>query len=290
MRARFCTTQPNANQTFRGTANPAESRSQPMLCTVGTRQPGSCRRGGMEPQLEVADRHHSSRWQTDTTARGGRPTLSMEPAANTHPVQRSRPGAGGGGGGGGEGISIPSPPPATTADGWWLVARRALPLRGVSGHVLRGLHGTELRGEGAGRSLTGKKERKCSVTQFSQKSPRALRVFNHGWWRLAVGGWRLAVGGDWRLAVGNWRLVAVGGWRLAVGGWRRLAVGSWQLAVGGGWRLAVGGWRRLAVGSWQLAVGGGWRLAVGGWRLAVGGDWRLAVGNWRLVAVGCGGW
>ena len=47
--------------------------------------------------------------------------------------------------------------------------------------------------------------------QFSQKSPRALHVLNHGWWRLAVGGWRLAVG--------NWRLVAVGGWwRLAVGG------------------------------------------------------------------------
>ena len=29
-----------------------------------------------------------------------------------------------------------------------------------------------------------------------------------------------------------------GPWRLAVGGWRRLAVGGWQrLAVGGGWRL-----------------------------------------------------
>ena len=45
--------------------------------------------------------------------------------------------------------------------------------------------------------------------QFSQKSPRALHVLNHGWWRLAVGSWR------------------------------RLAVGSWQLAVGGGWRRWV---------------------------------------------------
>ena len=32
--------------------------------------------------------------------------------------------------------------------------------------------------------------------QFSQKSPRALHVLNHGWWRLAVdASWRLAVGG-----------------------------------------------------------------------------------------------
>ena len=105
---------------------------------------------------------------------------------------------------------------------------------------------------GPGRSLTEKK--KCSVAQFSQKSPRALHVFNHGWWRLAVGGWRLAVGGDWRLAVGHWRLVVVGGgWWLAVGGW-------WWLVVVGRWRLvAVGGLRRL------VAVGGWWGLAVGGW-------------------------
>ena len=66
--------------------------------------------------------------------------------------------------------------------------------------------------------LNGKK--KVFRNQFSQKSPRALHVLNHGWWRLAVGGWQLAVGGGWQLAVGRrWRLAAVGGWRLlAVGG------------------------------------------------------------------------
>ena len=60
--------------------------------------------------------------------------------------------------------------------------------------------------------VNGKK--KVFRNQFSQKSPRALHVLNHGWWQLAVGGWR------------------------------RLAVGSWQLAVGGGWwwLAAVGGW------------------------------------------------
>ena len=40
--------------------------------------------------------------------------------------------------------------------------------------------------------LNGKK--KVFRNQFSQNSPRALHVPNHGWWRLAVGGWRLAVG------------------------------------------------------------------------------------------------
>ena len=55
-------------------------------------------------------------------------------------------------------------------------------------------------------------------------------MFNHGRWRLAVGGW-------WLLAVGaaviGWRLVVAGGWRLAVGrGWQRLV-------VGGGWQLVV---------------------------------------------------
>ena len=75
----------------------------------------------------------------------------------------------------------------------------------------------------AGRSLTGKRnKKKVFRNQFSQKSPRALHVLNHGWWRLAVG--------SWRLAVGNWWLVAVGG------GWRRLVV------VGGGWWLVIGGW------------------------------------------------
>ena len=60
--------------------------------------------------------------------------------------------------------------------------------------------------------------------QFSQKSPRALHVLNHGWWRLTVG-----VGGGWRrLVVGDWWLVAVGsGWQLAVGRrWRLAAVGG----------------------------------------------------------------
>ena len=54
----------------------------------------------------------------------------------------------------------------------------------------------------AGRSLTEKKKKeKVFRYQFSQKSPRALHVLNHGWWRLvAVGGWReLAVGGWWSL-------------------------------------------------------------------------------------------
>ena len=52
--------------------------------------------------------------------------------------------------------------------------------------------------------LNGKK--KVFQNQFSQKSPRALHVLNHGWWRLAVGNWRLvAVGGGW------WWLAAVGG-------------------------------------------------------------------------------
>ena len=92
--------------------------------------------------------------------------------------------------------------------------------------------------------LNGKK--KVFQNQFSQKSPRALHVLNHGWWQLAVGG-------GWRLAVRNWRLVAVGGgWRrLVAGGWWLEAVGSgWQLAVGRRWRLAaVGGWRLVAVGS-----------------------------------------
>ena len=113
---------------------------------------------------------------------------------------------------------------------------------------------------GARGVLNGKKK-KVFRYQFSQKSPRALHVLNHGSWRLAVGGW-------WRLAVGNWRLVAVGG------GWRWLVAGGWWLeAVGSGWQLAVGRrWRLAAVGGWRLVVGGWWRLAVdGSWRLAVGG-------------------
>ena len=86
----------------------------------------------------------------------------------------------------------------------------------------------------SGRSLAEKK--RVFRNQFSQKSPRALQVLNHGWWRLAVGAWQLAVGGGWwRLVVGDWWLVAVGsGWQLAVGRrWRLAAVGGWQLVVGG---------------------------------------------------------
>ena len=65
------------------------------------------------------------------------------------------------------------------------------------------------------------------------KRPRVAHLFNHGLWRLAVGG------GDWRLAVGDWWLVVVGsGWPLAVGL-------RWRLAVGGWWRLVVGGWWSL---------------------------------------------
>ena len=93
------------------------------------------------------------------------------------------------------------------------------------------------------------------------KRPRVAHMFNHGWWRLAVGG-------------GWWRLVVVGG--------------GWWLVIGGWWRLAVvGGWRLVAAGGQHLVAAGGWRLAVGGWRLAVGGGKRLtAVGGWWLVVGG----
>ena len=52
------------------------------------------------------------------------------------------------------------------------------------------------------------------------KRLRVAHMFNHGWWRLAVGGWQLVVGGHWRwLVVGGWwRLAVVGGWRLVVAG------------------------------------------------------------------------
>ena len=43
--------------------------------------------------------------------------------------------------------------------------------------------------------LNGKK--KVFRNQFSQKSPWALHVLNHGWWWLAVGGW-------WQLADRGW--------------------------------------------------------------------------------------
>ena len=116
-------------------------------------------------------------------------------------------------------------------------------------------------GQQTGRYLT---EKKCSVTHFSQKSPRAHHV-------LAVGGWRLAVG--------DWRLVAVGG------GWRRLVVGDWWLmAVGSGWQLAAGRrWRLAAVGGWRLAVGGGWRLALGS---PLGRSLRAVLNKTKLVPSG----
>ena len=130
-----------------------------------------------------------------------------------------------------------------------------------------------------GRGVLNGNKKKVFRYQVSQKSPRALHVLNHGWWRLAVGGgwWWLAVG-SWQLAVGGgwwWLVVVGGGWLLAVGGWRRLAVvGSWRLVAAGGWRrLVAGGWRRLVAGGWRRFVAGGW------WRLAVDGSWRLAVGG-----------
>ena len=72
----------------------------------------------------------------------------------------------------------------------------------------------------AGGSLRG--EKKMFLKSSFVKRPRVARMFNHGCWRLAVGGWRLVVGGGWWLVIGGWwRLAAVGGWRLlAVGGWR----------------------------------------------------------------------
>ena len=73
--------------------------------------------------------------------------------------------------------------------------------------------------------------------QFSQKSPQALHVLNHGWWPLAVGWWLVVVGGGWWLVIGGW-------WRLAV-------VSRWRLVAAGGWRrlVSVGGWRLVAVGG-----------------------------------------
>ena len=98
--------------------------------------------------------------------------------------------------------------------------------------------------------LNGNQKKKVFRNQFAQKSPRALHVLNHGWWRLAVGGWR-------RLAVGGRQLAVGGGW------WWLAVVGGWWLVVGGGWQLAVGRrWRLAAVGGWRLVAVGGWRLVV----------------------------
>ena len=39
-------------------------------------------------------------------------------------------------------------------------------------------------------------KKKCSCTQFSQKSPRAHHVLVGGWWLVVVGGgWWLGIGG-----------------------------------------------------------------------------------------------
>ena len=75
--------------------------------------------------------------------------------------------------------------------------------------------------------LERKKEKKLFLNGSFVKRPRVVHMFNHGWWRLAVGGWRLAVGGAWWLVIGGW-------WWLAV-------VGHWQLVAAGSWRLAFGG-------------------------------------------------
>ena len=117
-----------------------------------------------------------------------------------------------------------------------------------------------------GRPIT---EKKSVPEPVFPKSPQALHVLNHGWWRLAVGGWQLAVGGGWWWLVigGWWRLAVVGSWRLvAAGGWRRLVVGGW-------WRLVVGGW-------WRLAADGSWRLAVGG---PLGRSLRAVLSNKKKI-------
>ena len=49
--------------------------------------------------------------------------------------------------------------------------------------------------------LHGRK--KCSLTQFSPKGPRAHHVLVVGGGRLAVGDWRLVVGGGWWLGIGG---------------------------------------------------------------------------------------
>ena len=73
----------------------------------------------------------------------------------------------------------------------------------VTAHIVQALHQARLYIES--RAVVNGEKKKVFRYQFSQKSPRALHVFNHGWWRLAVGAW-------WRLAVSNLRLAAVGGW------------------------------------------------------------------------------
>ena len=63
-----------------------------------------------------------------------------------------------------------------------------------------------------------KKGKKVFLNGNFAKRQRVAHMFNHGWWRLAVGGWRLAT-------CGWWRWVVVGGsWWLVIGGWWRLAV------------------------------------------------------------------
>ena len=102
---------------------------------------------------------------------------------------------------------------------------------------------------GPGGALREKKHRKVFLYTVFPKRPRVAHMFNHGWWRLAVGRW-------WRLAVGIWQLVVGvvgGGWWLAIGGW-------WWLAVVGGWRLQ--GCRATKSESKALQCHCHWRLAL----------------------------
>ena len=50
----------------------------------------------------------------------------------------------------------------------------------------------------------GGKNRKVFLYTVSPKRLRVAHMFNHGWWRLAVGGWWPLAAGSWQLAVGGW--------------------------------------------------------------------------------------
>ena len=70
------------------------------------------------------------------------------------------------------------------------------------GAIPRGM-GTQIEAPARGFLKRGKK---VFLNGSFAKRPRVAHMFNHGWWRLAVGG-----GGDRQLAVADWRLAAVGG-------------------------------------------------------------------------------
>ena len=66
-------------------------------------------------------------------------------------------------------------------------------------------------GRGAGGLRAGgvlkRGEKKVLLYTVFPKRPCVAHMFNHSWWRLAVGGcggWRLATGGWWQLVVGGW--------------------------------------------------------------------------------------